>query len=539
MRLQYPIIIYIFILLIQGCANVSSPQGGPEDETPPQLISSVPDQEQTNYQGQTILLNFDEWVNTRNIETEVIITPRIVSSFKTKVKKNQVEITFFEPLLENTTYAVSFGGTIRDVTNNNPAENLNLSFSTGPYIDSLQISGTIKSLIDQEPAEEVLVALYDNNDSTNILNGVASYFTLTDTTGNYQFRNLRPGTYRIYAARDDNNNNRADSQSERYGFYPDSLMLTNNIENIDFTIQNLNTTEIKTLNARHFGEYFDITFNKQFTDFQILTVGNFYYRPEGPDKMRFFRNDRTYGDTLDLIYQVKDSLNTILQDTVGLYFSESKIDKTDFTISTDPATPQASPTDTLIFKFSKPIVSYNLDSISINLDSTRTFTLNPQLFRFNQYRTELNTGFIPDQQLNEKDVQLTIITHKAAFISADQDSSKRFEKKYNHLEESETAVISGQVISSSANVIIQLLSANNKRVLRETNTKTFEFSYLPAGRYMVRVIDDRNGNGRLDIGNILTNEVPEDVHYYFDTYYKTKVIEVRKNWANSDINISF
>ena len=148
MRKSIPFIILALISFIVGCANISTPQGGPEDETPPVLLSSVPEQGQTNYQGQSIFLTFDEWVNTKNIETDIIITPRVTGSFKTRVKKNTVELSFFEPFRENTTYSVGFGSTIQDITNNNPAQNLNLSFSTGAYIDSLTISGNVKTLLD-------------------------------------------------------------------------------------------------------------------------------------------------------------------------------------------------------------------------------------------------------------------------------------------------------------------------------------------------------------------------------------------------------
>lgn len=539
MRIITNFILSLLLVSIFGCANVSSPMGGPEDETPPKLISSIPEQGQTNYQGQSIYLTFDEWINTKNIETDVIITPRVTNSFKSRVKKNILEITFFEELKDNTTYSISFGSTIQDITNNNAAANLNLSFSTGPYIDSLSIAGNIKTLLDQEPAKQVLVALYNDQDTTNILNGIASYFTNTDTTGNYLFRNLPPGNYRVYAAKDKNRNSKGDDQTEKYGFYPDTLNLTSNIQDIDFTIQNLNTTNLRTLSARHFGEYFDITFNKEYTDFQILNQENLYYRPEGKDKMRFFRNDISYGDTLQLIYTVSDSLKVTLQDTVGLYFSQSKVEKTDFTISTDPNSSQAVPGDTLSFRFSKPLLSFNLDSVQVQLDSITTIPLNTELFKFNQYRTELNTGLSLTQHLNRNKPQLTVIAQPGAFISADRDSSALLKEEFKFIEPNETAVVSGQVITSAQHIIVQLLNANTKKVVRESYEKSYKFEYLPAGRYMVRVIDDRNNNRKLDIGNILTNEVPEDIHYYFDTYYQTKVIEVRKNWENGSTNISF
>ena len=40
-------------------------------------------------------------------------------------------------------------------------------------------------------------------------------------------------------------------------------------------------------------------------------------------------------------------------------------------------------------------------------------------------------------------------------------------------------------------------------------------------------------------GNILKWEDPEPVKFYFDEFYKTKVIEIRKNWEQTDANIFF
>jgi len=538
MRFQGNILLVLSLIFLIGCANVSSPLGGPEDETPPKLLSSIPEQGQTNYKGQSLYLTFDEWVTTKNIETDAIITPRVTGSFRSRVKKNVVEITFYEPLLENTTYTINFGPTIQDVTNSNIAENPNLSFSTGPYMDSLSISGTIKSLLDQEPAEKILVALYSDQDTTDILNGVASFINKTDTSGYYQFPNLPPGNYRVYATKDKNRNNKADSQSEQYGFYPDTIKLASNVPDVNFTIQSLNTTQIRRSSARHFGEYFDLTFNKEFTSFEILNQDNLFYRPEGKDKIRFFRNNLNYGDTLELIYQVNDSLNTDLRDTVGLYFSPSKLDKSDFTISLAPNNSQAVPGDTLIFKFSKPIINYNLDSLLLQIDSTQTVPFNQDLFKLNQYKTELNTGIPLTNYLKTNQPLLTLSSKPSAFISADQDSSTLLEKEFRYTPPNETAIVHGQIITNAPNIIVQLLNANTRTVVRETYQKNYRFEYLPAGRYMVRVINDKNNNRKLDIGNILTNQIPEDVHYYFDTYYQTKVIEVRKNWE-STANISF
>ena len=523
----------LFTLFVTSCARVSSPQGGPEDDQPPILVSSIPEKGQTNYQSQTILLTFDESVQTRNIESDIIITPRLQTSFKTRVKKNVVELEFFEPFNDNTTYSIGLGSTIRDITNNNEAQNINLSFSTGPTIDSLTVSGNIRDLLSQDPREDAIVALYGESDTTDILNGIASYFAFTDSSGNYQFNNLPSGRYRIYATNDKNGNNKADSQNEKYGFYTDTLDLNKNLQGIDLTVQNLNTTELRRTSARHFGEYFDIEFNKAILQFDIESPQTLYNRPEGVEKIRFYRNDIVYGDTTEIIYHATDSLGQVLTDTVGVYFQESRIEKDDVNLNGLPNRPAAYPFDTLGFRLSKPIKSLNLDSITITLDSLTVIPLNIDQFQFNQYRTEIKTGLRLYDHLTRQNPKLTITLGKGAFITADNDSSQKDEINYSFTELIETAVIGGTIITDKDHIIVQLVNANSKRVIRESNKRNYRFEYIPPGRYFIRVVHDRNNNGSLDVGNIFNNIQPEEIKYYYDNYYETKLIEVRENWEST------
>lgn len=529
----------IVALATISCARIIAPTGGPEDEVPPTLIRSSPVDGETNYKGSTILLTFDERIQTRSIETDLIITPKPTGSFKTRVNKNELTLTFFEPLKENTTYSLGFASTIQDLTNNNPATNLNLSFSTGPYIDSLSISGTIINLYTQEPVENALVSLYHATDSLDILKGSASYYSKTDSTGLYSFTNLPNGSFKIYAARDKNNNSKADSEDEKYGFYPDTLKLSQSLTGIDMTIQNLNTTPLRTLSGRSFGSYYELTFNKAITEFHLVTTGDFIYQPIDDKKIRFYRNNRNYNDTTQLIYRVTDSLNITVADTSDFYFSESKIKPTSFKTTINPTQDAILSNDTLLFNFNKPILRVNMDSIRYRKDSTNTVFLNPLSFNWDQYRTALSIPINLEELLDNKYESITLDLKSTAFISVDQDSSKAQQKTLTLLKTENTAVIGGSVLTSKENIIVQLLDNRSLKVLRETTSKNFLFEYVPAGRYQVRVIGDLNGSGTWNIGNIFNNQLPEPAKFYYDSFYNTKTIEVRKNWEQTDVNITF
>lgn len=78
---------------------------------------------------------------------------------------------------------------------------------------------------------------------------------------------------------------------------------------------------------------------------------------------------------------------------------------------------------------------------------------------------------------------------------------------------------------SGTNIVVQLLNGSDN-VIKEvaTTNGTAEFFYLKAGKYYMRLFEDRNGNGRWDTGDYLLDEQPETVCYYPDE------IECKEKW---------
>ena len=58
----------------------------------------------------------------------------------------------------------------------------------------------------------------------------------------------------------------------------------------------------------------------------------------------------------------------------------------------------------------------------------------------------------------------------------------------------------------------------------EQTSPTYNFPFVKAGNYRLRVIEDRNRNRKWDTGNFLGRLLPEPVRYF------TKEIELRANW---------
>lgn len=536
----YISVLFLTGALFFGCARITSPEGGPEDITPPTLVSSIPANEQTNYTGNTIVLTFDEYVNTQAIENNLIITPAIdgEGTIKSKIKKRSVILTFKDPWKDNTTYNINFGNTIQDATNRNIPPDLNLSFSTGDYIDSLQISGVISELYSKEPVETALVSLYTITDTLDITSGSASYYARTDTSGFYKFKNLPPGEYFIYSALDKNNNQKADPDEELYGFYTDSLNLQSNITGIDFDIQRLDITPLKVSSARHFGRYFDIEFNKAITSYDILNNDSITYRPLEDNKLRFYNTGFLYNDTIPLIIAANDSINSNLQDTVQLYFNESEIDPDKFDYTISPSSNALVPNSKITLDFTKPIKFYDQDSLIFEIDSLNFFHLDDSLFTWNTTRTQVSWD-INLQDYIKEDQALKMLLKPGAFFSIENDTSNARVKNLQLFKLDDSGVINGSVNTDAPNYIIQLLNSRSFEVIQtKYNEANFSFEYLNAGTYFVKIIIDTNGNGLWDIGNILQRTQAEPVIYYLDDFTNTRAIELRKNWIIDDINVS-
>src|ERR1044071_2531071 len=159
MKLKHLLPVLIWIIFIGGCARQSSPSGGPKDTIPPKLISANPKNEQTNFNGKTVQLEFDEFLNLNNAKEQVIITPSIGKEYEITAKRNTAKIDLNTELDSNTTYTINFREAVQDITERNPAKNLKLAFSTGSYVDSMTLQGTVIDFFSTKELKDVTVAL--------------------------------------------------------------------------------------------------------------------------------------------------------------------------------------------------------------------------------------------------------------------------------------------------------------------------------------------------------------------------------------------
>ncbi len=197
------IALLFYALLLTGCANIQSPMGGPKDTIPPVLIKAEPNENTTNFKGNTIRFSFNEYVKLENLNENLIINPPAEKFPIFQSKLRTVTVKIKDTLQPNTTYSINFGDAIRDVNENNPFKNFNYAFSTGPYIDSLDIVGRLQDAETGIADSTLLIILHKSEADSAVAKVKPRFATRPNGKGVFRFDHLPPGKFYIFALKDE------------------------------------------------------------------------------------------------------------------------------------------------------------------------------------------------------------------------------------------------------------------------------------------------------------------------------------------------
>ena len=543
----------IYILFIGSCAKQTSPTGGPKDTIPPSLVSASPRQGTINFTGKNLRLEFSELITLNNAREQIIITPTIGKEFEASAKKNIVTLEFNAPLEDSTTYTFNFRESVQDITEKNPARNLKLAVSTGTYIDSISISGIVYDLLTGKEAEDATVAIHIPNDTFSILKHPAIYFTKTNKTGRYKIENLKAQTYYAYAIADKNRNLIADSRSESYGFLKDPIHLIVDTSKINIPLVRLDTRPLAITSARPYNTYFNIKATKNLKDFQITAPDDThlsYGLGDDPSSIKVY-NTLDSRDSLAIRLIAHDSVGNTLDSILYAKFSNREVtpETFNYTISESSLIAHKGILKATM-TFAKPVEEINFDSLFFRVDSATTIRFSREDLQYNQSIKQLTILKQVDKALfmQENPDEQRMVPGKqsvtpqpatkinelyfgqGAFISIENDTSKRSIQKITPQQLNELSVILFDVRTEERSFIVQLVDKNLKVVQEKINIKKGQFDDLQSGQYSLRVVIDRNQNGQWDPGNYDQNEEPEPIFYYREDKKNSPVINLKSNW---------
>jgi hypothetical protein len=210
-------------LVLAACANPVAPTGGPRDTDPPVILHSDPENGSVNFDAREIRIWFDEFIQLRGLSQKFLSSPPFKKVPETRIRGKSLIIRFEEELRPNTTYTLFFGDAIADFNEGNSIPNFRYIFSTGPMLDSMELSGKLVNAFTLKPEKEVFVMLYDIYEDSITLQERPYYISRTNEEGQFHFTNLRNIPYKIFALRDVNANLIYDMPNEEIAFI-DSLV---------------------------------------------------------------------------------------------------------------------------------------------------------------------------------------------------------------------------------------------------------------------------------------------------------------------------
>jgi hypothetical protein len=224
-------IVFLFVVaLLTGCAGQRPPEGGPIDTEPPFVASTLPPNYTTRFAGNSITLEFSEYVDHRSVEGAIFISPSL-GQLEFDWSGREVEIRFPGQLRRYTTYVVTVGTDVADIRNRNKmAQSFTLAFSTGEDIDHGAVEGRIFPRTDIDPPVGVMVFAYKldglNPDTLDPRTTKPDFVTQTGTNGDFLLSHLAFGSYRVIAVRDEYKNLLYDPEVDEFGVQPEEIALT-------------------------------------------------------------------------------------------------------------------------------------------------------------------------------------------------------------------------------------------------------------------------------------------------------------------------
>lgn len=522
-----------YILLVTGlgliltqCAKRGTPNGGPKDTLAPQILKSNPENYTIQFKNNEIKIYFDEFIKLNELQQNLIVSPPLKNNpIITPISSSKIlKIKIEDTLKENTTYVFNFGNSIVDNNENNPFEDYKYVFSTGEYIDSLTLKGTVKESLLPTLKKVTNVLLFQVNENyTDSIIYLEKPFYVSKTkkdNPNFEFTNLKEGTYKLIALQEEASNFTFESLTDKIAFNSEFITLPK-----DTSYQLTLFTEnkpYKVTRPSHISKYkiafgFEGNADSLTIEPQFTLPENFEYKwqkPTDKDSLYFwfkpaFNLETT--DTLSFVAKNKTQLDTVLVKLRDLYADSLQV-----TLQ-NKAT--IIPRDSVHLSVNTPLISFFEEKVTvINRDSV----------------------FIPTKSI------LDTLKHKVTLIfdKAEEQSyqikilPEAFYDFFENTNDTLTFGVKTRAIADYGTLRFTLENVKSYPCIVEVVNEKFEavqsiytikekevyFDYLNPGNYYLRITYDTNSNKKWDTGNFLNNLQPEEIYYY------PTLFEVRANW---------
>jgi hypothetical protein len=493
------IIVLAVISFLFACASPKPLSGGPKDALPPRILDyeSTPNK-QTNFHQKEITITFDEWIELKGVDQQLVISPLMPKKPEIKQKGKSIIITLPDSLRENTTYTLNFGNAIQDLNEGNKLENFSFIFSTGDFLDSIKLSGIVTDATTLKPSPDTWVMLYPTGLDDIVYSKQPEYVTKTNKEGAWSISNVRSDSFLVVALKDENLNFVYDLDNELFGWLDQ-----NQISTVSATLPDI---QVSARAARPIVK-----------EIVQIAPGLMYAIIPGPfpktlpvfqpplDSAHF----EWVGDSL-YIWSSQDvnySGNIILgTDTTHIRQVETKYLKNKPLILSS-LTSRMHSGDAVSIKSNVPVRSFDQTLIQLSKDTIASIPFHIEKDSVSERILHIHSNWIPASRYIMKFLPgaITDIWGRASdsfnfsFVVTPQDQFSNLNMK-----------IAG--LDSTTNYVVQVMTGNvinHKFFIHQQSSAEVISRGMDPGKYIIELIEDRNNNGTWDPGNFNLRRQPE------------------------------
>ena len=512
---------FFLLFIFWKCASPQPLTGGAKDETPPKIIEaeSTPNK-QTSFKQKEITITFDEWIQLKDVDAQLVISPLMPAKPEIKQKGKSIIITLPDSLRENTTYSLNFGSAIQDLNENNKLENYSFVFSTGTFLDSITLSGKVMDAVSLKPAPDVWVMLYPTGDDSLVYKQKPEYLAKTGKEGQWSISNIREDSFLVVALKDENLNFIYDQETELFGWL-DTIVKTTVSKTLPDIVVSPREKKSVLQDVRHVAPgylkviipgptpkpvpTFEPSFQNAITEWELDTL-HLWYDPAtnyagrvilGTDTTRIRASD---GESLN-------SSRLIITGASGRLHpaEEAKL----------KASAPIQVIDTSLIQLNKDTVENIPFSIRMDSVSRRLFWVKANWVPPSRYVMKFMRGAITDIWGRSND------TFNFSFVVNALDQFSNLEMKLSGLDSTQQYIIflkTGETIQRS------FIVTNQSSLIIPTKG-------LAPGKYTIEMIEDSNKNGLWDTGVFASRRQPERKKIFTpDNFRASWDVEVEMKW---------
>ena len=493
------IIVFAAITQLLACASPKPLSGGPKDIAPPDIIEqeSTPNR-QTSFREKTITLTFNEWIDLKDADAQLVVSPLMPKQPVIKQKGKAMIITLPDSLKPNTTYTLNFGSGIKDLNEGNKLENYSFIFSTGTFLDSIQLNGKVTDATTLKPGEDIWVMLYSPGNDSIVYRQKPEYLAKTNKEGMWSISNVRNDSFLVVALKDENLNFIYDQENELFGWL-DHLQYSN----VSASLPELKVSsrEKKAIiqDVNQFAPGYMILYipgplPKQFPTFQP-GLEQPYYEWFGDSLFIWYAQDVNYDGKVILgtdttriradLTQYKANKPLLLSSLTGrMYPSDNARMKSSVPILR---------IDTTLIQLRKDTIDHVPFEIDRDSLSNRILLIQSAWIPNSRYVLQFLPGAIVDIWGRSND------TFNASFVVNDLD-------QFSNLD----MMVTG--LDSTLNYVVQIMTGNiidRSYTIHHQSSAMISSKGMQPGKFIIELIEDRNENGAWDTGNFSLRNQPE------------------------------